>query len=105
MSIIQIKKYDTKVKFNTEKITLFFSEDIKESALTLNAFSVSGFTITDIIASSQNKTVVLTIEADADNAPSTITMTQNSKVYDISSNLLTIGEIWKVILIYTIPRD
>ncbi len=79
-------------------ITIFFSEDIKESTLTVHTFNVTGFTITNITASVGTKTVILTIKANADNTPVKTTVTQVSEIYDTADNAFLPGSPWNVTL-------
>ena len=73
-------------------ITIFFSEDIskdsKESPLTVDTFSVDGFTITGISAPMGTKTVVLAVVPDNDNISGEPTVTQNSPIEDVAGNVL-----------------
>ena len=73
-------------KDTTGTITLYFSEAIKGLTLTECPFIVDGFTITDIVASAEAKTVILTVKADADNTSVKTTVTQQSVIYDGSDN-------------------
>ena len=82
-------------------ITIYFSEDIAErygdSALTVDTFSVSEFTVTNITAPADSKTVVLTVEAIdeaiLDNIYNmTITVTQNEDIYDRAGNASSIPD-------------
>ncbi len=82
----------------TGTITIFFSEDIKESTLTVNTFTVTGFTITNIIAPAETKTVILTVKADADNTPVKTTVTQVSEIYDTADNAFVPSSTWAVTL-------
>ena len=77
-------------------ITIFFSEDIKESTLTLNTFNVTGFTITEIAAPAETKTVVLTVEANAENTP--VEITQVSEISDTADNAFNPCSTWAVLL-------
>ncbi len=85
----------------TGTITIYFSEDIKQSNLALTTFNVSGFTITAIAAPTDSKTVVLTIQATVDNTSVHTTVTQVEAVYDKASpsNALSpAGTPWAVTL-------
>ena len=81
-------------------ITIYFSEDIDESALTVDTFSVTGFTVTDITAPADSKTVVLTVEASLDDTsditPDKITVTQVSAIYDSADNAFVQDSPWTV---------
>ncbi|PKM73136.1 MAG: hypothetical protein CVU91_06105 [Firmicutes bacterium HGW-Firmicutes-16] len=79
-------------------ITIYFSEDIKESTLTVDTFNVTGFTITEITAPVETKTVVLTVKANAENTPVEITVNQVLKIYDTAGNALDPGSPWAVTL-------
>lgn len=87
-------------KGTTGIITIFFSEAIKDSTstLTVDTFNVPGFTITDITAPDETKTVVLTVEANADNIPVKTTVTQVSEIYDKDGNAFAPGSTWTVTL-------
>ena len=82
-------------------ITIFFSEDIsedsKESPLTVDTFSVDGFTIKSISAPMGTKTVVLTVVPNNDNISGEPTVTQNSPIEDADGNVLAEGSIWSYI--------
>lgn len=80
--------------FPLDTITIFFSEDIDESMLSPQSFSVTGFHITDIKAPAGTKTVILTVQADSENIPGVITVTQMSEIFDIDINALNPGSTW-----------
>lgn len=80
--------------FPLDTITIFFSEDIDESMLSPQSFSVTGFHITDIEAPAGTKTVILTVQADPENIPGVITVTQVSEIFDIDINELHPGSTW-----------
>jgi hypothetical protein len=61
-------------------------------------FNVTGFTITSISAPAENKTVVLTVMADADNTSVMTTVTQVSEIYDTADNAFVPGSTWAVSL-------
>ena len=93
------QKYDnnfTVSKDTTGTITLYFSEAIKGLTLTECPFIVDGFTITDITASAEAKTVILTVKADADNTSVKTTVTQESVIYDNFNNAFAPGSTWTV---------
>ena len=83
-------------------ITIYFSEDIAErygdSTLTVDAFNVTGYTITDIAAPAGTNTVVLTVvEDNNENRPNMITVTQKLKIYDRAGNASSIPDSpWEV---------
>ncbi len=81
-------------------VSIFFSEDIDEASLTAQTFSVTGFTITGITAPAGSKTVILTVQADADNTSVNAAVTQNSEIYDTAGNGLAPvpGSPWTVTL-------
>ena len=80
----------------TGSITIYFSEDIKQSSLSKDTFYVDGFTITGILAPSGTKTVVLTVEANADDTSVNTTVTQESPIEDVADNALAKGWEWIV---------
>ena len=82
----------------TGTITIYFSENIKESDLTVQKFNVTGFTITNITASTEPKTVVLAVKANADNTPVMTTVYQILKISDTAGNELDPGSPWSVTL-------
>ena len=62
--------------------------------LSPQSFSVTGFHITDIKAPAGTKTVILTVQADSENIPGVITVTQMSEIFDIDINALNPGSTW-----------
>ena len=92
---------DSITQGTTGRFTIFFSEDIsedsKESPLTVDTFSVDGFTITGISAPRGTKTVVLKVEANNDNISGEPTVTQNSPIEDAAGNVLAEGSKWSYI--------
>ncbi len=95
----QVYSQDYTVPQNTTgTITITFSEDIKESTLTVHTFNVPGFTITNISAPAETKTVVLTVKADADNTSVITTLTQASEIYDTADNAFNPGSTWAVMV-------
>jgi predicted carbohydrate-binding protein with CBM5 and CBM33 domain len=94
----QIYGNDYTVPQNTSgNITIYFSEDINESKLE-GTFEVSGFTITNITAPAETKTVILEVKANADNTPVKTTVTQVSEIFDRADNALARGSTWEVML-------
>ena len=90
---------DNTVPQNTTGIiTIYFSEAISENSLKTITFSVSGFTITNITADAETKTVILTVKAKADNTPVKTNVTQLYVLYDASNNAFTSFNSWKVTL-------
>lgn len=81
-------------------ITIYFSEDIKETTLTKDTFKVAGFTITNITAPAETKTVILEVIANADNTSVNTTVTQVSEIYDTADNAFVQGSTWAVSLEY-----
>ncbi len=98
--IYNIDDVYTVPKDMTGSITIYFSEDIDESALMENTFNVAGFTITNISAPAQSKTVILTVKANADSTPVETTVTQVSDIFDTNNNALVPvnGLTWTVTL-------
>lgn len=95
----QVYNQDYTVPQNTTGIiTITFSEYIKESTLTVDTFNVTGFTITNITAPAETKTVILTVKANADNTPVKTTVTQVSEIYDTADNAFVPGSVWAVTL-------
>ena len=88
---------DSITQGRTGSFTIFFSEDIKESSLTVDTFSVDGFTITGISATRGTKTVVLTVEANYNQISDEPTVTQNSPIEDVVGNVLVKGLKWSYI--------
>jgi len=82
----------------TGSITIFFSEDIKETPLTVHSFNVPGFTITNISAPAETHSVILTVKANADNTSVKTTVTQVSELYDTADNAFAPGSTWAVTL-------
>jgi len=81
-------------------VTLLFSEDMKESSLTLQTFQVAGFTITNITAPAGTKSIILAVQANADNTPIRTAVTQTLEIYDVAGNTLlpVPGSTWTVTL-------
>ena len=88
---------DSITQGTTGSFTIFFSEDIKESPLTVDTFSVDGFTITGISAPMGTKTVVLTVEANYNQISGEPTVTQKSPIEDAVGNVLAEGSKWSYI--------
>lgn len=82
----------------TGSITIFFSEDIMESMLSVQTFNVTGFTITDITAPVNTKSVILTVKANANNTSIKTTVTQVSEIYDSAENAFGPSSTWAVTL-------
>ncbi|PHV71148.1 hypothetical protein CS063_07405 [Sporanaerobium hydrogeniformans] len=81
----------------TGSITIFYSEAIKQSNLTVDTFNAPGFTITDITTSAESKAVFLTVRANANNSVTeTITVTQVLTIYDAADNAFAGGATWEV---------
>lgn len=73
-------------KDTTGIITIYFSEDIDETTLKKDTFRVDGFTIINITAPAETKTVILEVMANIDNTPVNTIVTQDSEIYDAADN-------------------
>lgn len=85
-------------KDTTGIITIYFSEDIDETTLKKDTFRVDGFTIINITAPAETKTVILEVMANIDNTPVNTTVTQDSKIYDAADNAFVTGSTLAVML-------
>lgn len=85
-------------KYTTGIITIYFSEDINETTLKKDTFRVDGFTINNITAPAETKTVILEVMANADNTPVNTTVTQDSKIYDAADNAFATSSTLAVML-------
>ncbi|MDF2616814.1 MAG: hypothetical protein K0Q47_1469, partial [Sedimentibacter sp.] len=76
----------------------YFSEDIDETTLKKDTFRVDGFTINNITAPAETKTVILEVMANIDNTTVNTTVTQVSEIYDAADNAFVTGSILSVML-------
>jgi hypothetical protein len=85
-------------KDTTGIIAIYFSEDIDETTLKKDTFRVDGFTINNITAPAETKTVILEVMANIDNTTVNTTVTQVSEIYDAADNAFVTGSILSVML-------
>lgn len=80
----------------TAKISIYFTEDMKLASMSTLTFSVEGYTVTGVALNANNSIVELTVKANADNTPSTTSVTQAYNITDANSNVFASGSVWTV---------
>ena len=90
------EKYNKLDKAETAEVTIHFTEVMDTASISKLAFTVDGYTVTNVGFADGNRTVVLTVKAKADNTPVYTSVTQTYNVADNSGNVLASGSTWTV---------
>ena len=80
----------------TAEVTIYFTEVMDTASISKLAFTVDGYTVSNVGFADANRTVVLTVKAKADNTPVYTSVTQTYNVADNSGNVLASGSTWTV---------
>ena len=87
-------QYNKLDKDETAEVTIYFTEVMDTASISKLAFTVDGYTVSNVGFADGNRTVVLTVKAKANNTPVYTSVTQTYNVADNSGNVLASGSTW-----------